>query len=255
MDLTADDLKKVRGSPRTLIIGTFCQYLLPLVALLSFKILQPGPEIVRGMILLASAPGGGISNYYTYLARANVALSVVLTAISCLAAALTMPLLLRAFESVLAKRIDFHVPLALLSGQLLLLLVLPVLIGILIRRSYPQFVIRWDRTFRLIGMVALACLIGFILIQTRELFLSNWLQIGKAAALFVLLSMILGYLVGFVFRLNRKNSFTLLIEYGVRNVAIATTAAVVILKRTEFATFGATYFLIEAGLILNRYLS
>ena len=63
--------------------------------------------------------------------------------------------------------------------------------------------------------------------------------------------MLFGYLTGLLFRLNRKDCFTILIEFGVRNVAIATTAAVIILRKTEFATFAATYFLVEAALILS----
>src|SRR5262245_48618548 len=94
-DLTTDDFQKVRKDPRALIIGTIGQYLLPLIAFLILKGSHLTPEIASGMILIASAPAGGISNYYSYLARANVALSVVFTALSCLISPLTMPLLLK----------------------------------------------------------------------------------------------------------------------------------------------------------------
>ena len=251
MDLTAEDFRKVRRTPRSFFVGTFCQYLLPLVALLTLKIISPSQEIAAGMILLAAAPGGGISNYYTYLARANVALSVVLTAVSCVAAAITMPVLLRLFEFVLEKRVDFHVPWKILFGQLVLLLVLPVLIGAYIRHVHSSFVAKYDAIFRRVGLFSIAALIAFILQQTSDLFMSQWQEICIVAAVFVGFSMGLGYLSGLVFRLTKKDCFTILIEFGVRNVAIATTAAVVILRKTEFATFAATYFLVEAILILS----
>jgi predicted Na+-dependent transporter len=59
MDLTPDDFRKVRNSPRSFLVGTFGQYLLPLVALIRLKFLEPGQEIMTGMALIASAPGGG----------------------------------------------------------------------------------------------------------------------------------------------------------------------------------------------------
>jgi len=127
---------------------------------------------------------------------------------------------------------------------------LPVLIGIALRKYYPQLVERYDKTLRSGGILLLMALIAFVLFQTWDLFLTSWFSIAQAAAVFVLLSMLLGWIVGFLFRWDRKDSFTLSIEYGVRNVAIASTAAVVLLKRTEFATFAATYFLVEAFLIL-----
>lgn len=251
LDLTREDFQRVHRSPRALIVGTVGQYCLPLIAFLVLRWIHPTPEIVGGMILIASSPAGGISNFYSYLARANVALSVVLTALSCLMAPLTMPFLIKGFEFALGKRIDFQVPLKLLFGQLLLLIVLPIWIGLILRRRRPDLVSRFEKRFRAIGMFGLACLIGFILFETKDLFLLNWYAITRAAGMFVVFSMIAGYLVSFLFRLTGKDRFTITIEFGVRNIAIATTAAVVILKRTEFATFAATYFLIEAILILS----
>lgn len=241
----------VRSSPRAFYVGVFGQYLLPFCALLVFKALNPAPAIAAGMILIASAPGGGIANYYSYLAGVNVALSVVITATSCFTAAVTMPLLLRAFEFVLEQHIDFHVPLGMLLGQLVLLMALPVSIGCLLRQYRPDFVAKYKQVLRRLGLLGLTVLIAFILIQTRQLFLDSWWGIARTATVFILLSMALGYGTGALFRLNNKDSFTLLIQCGVRNIAITTAAAVVILRRTEFATFAAIYFLIEAILILS----
>ncbi len=250
MDLTANDFRKVRRSPRSFFVGTLGQYLLPLCALLVLVMLKPIPSIAAGMVLVASAPGGGISNYYSYMAGANVALSVVLTTVSCLCAALTMPLLLSLFQFLLPQSVAYHVPLRILVGQLVLMLVLPVVIGMIVHHYRPAFVARYGKILRRIGFVALGGLIVFIIYQTRALFLASWQGIVEAAAVFILLSMVLGYTAGLLFRLGRRDSFTISIEYGVRNVAITTATAVVILQRTDFASFAALYFLVEAALIL-----
>jgi bile acid:Na+ symporter, BASS family len=250
MDLTANDFRKVRGSPKSFFVGTMGQYLLPFCAWAVLILLKPIPAVAGGMILIASAPAGGISNYYSSLARANVALSVVLTTVSSIGAALTMPLLLRMFHFLLPRSAGFEVPLKFLFGQLLLLLVIPVLIGLAVHRYLPTLVTRHSKILRRAGFLALGCLIAFIFYQTRALLIASWLDIAEAAVIFILFSMVLGYTLGSVFRLDRKDTFTLLIEYGVRNVAITTATATVVLRQTDFATFAAFYFLIEAALIL-----
>jgi BASS family bile acid:Na+ symporter len=212
--------------------------------------LKPVPGVASGMILLASAPAGGISTFYSYLARANVALSVVLTTVSCICAAVTMPLLLKTFEFLLPQAISFSVPLKTLFKQLLMLLVIPILLGFAIRHFYPTFLPKYGKILRRLGFLALGILIAFIFYQTREIFLSTWKDIVKAASAFIFLSMLLGYVVGFLFGLDKKNSFTLLIEFGTRNTAIVTATAVIILQRTEYATFAAIYFLLEAVIII-----
>jgi len=250
MDVTGNDFRMVRKSPKGFFIGTLGQYTLPLSAWLVLIFLKPIPAVTEGLILVASAPSGGISTYYTHLARANVALSIVLTTISCLCAAVTMPLLLRFFHFLSPESSTYPVPIAVLFGQLIRLILLPILIGFLIRSHRPDFVKRFGKTLKSIGFVALGFLIALIFYQTWDLFVSRWEEIVRTAAFFVLISMLVGYTFGVLFRLNKQDSFTLLIEYGTRNTAICTAIAVVLLHRTEFATFAAIYFLVEAALVL-----
>lgn len=250
MDIRTDDFRKVRSSRKVFLVGTFGQYLLPLCGCLILMVLNPVPAIVGGMILVASAPAGGISNYYCLLARANVALSVVLTSTSVLLAGVTMPFLLELFQFLLPHGQSYLVPLPILIRQLFLLLMIPVFLGWFIRTRFPGFVQSYSKILRWIGFLLLGALIGFIFYQTKELFLENWKNITQASVCFIAVSMLLGYALGLLFRLERKDVLTLLIEYGTRNIAIATAVAVVVLQRTDFATFGALYFLVEAVVIL-----
>jgi BASS family bile acid:Na+ symporter len=250
MDLTSDHFLNLRKSQKAIWGGTLGQYCLPLCSLVILKVLDSDPEVKAGLVLISASPGGGISNYFTYVARANTALSVVLTIISSILAVVAMPLVLRTFEMMFGQQMDFHVPLGLLFGQLVLLLIVPVLLGFLIRRYRPEFVARFNKPLRLIGLAALAWLIGFVIYETRLFFLQTWRLISLSAFCYISFSMILGYLFGLLLKLNRKDSFTLVIEFGVRNIAISTAIAVVLLRRTEFATFGAIFFLIESAMIL-----
>ncbi len=120
-------------------------------------------EIAAGMLLLAVCPVGGISNVYSYLARAATALSVTLTAASCVAAVVTMPLLTRGFELVLGRPFGFQAPVGTLAAQVLGMLVLPVALGMTVRARAPEFAARHEAALRRVALSALALLLGFIL--------------------------------------------------------------------------------------------
>src|SRR5258708_28575386 len=92
MELTADAFRRVARRPGTVVAATIGQFLLlPLIGWLLVRCLDLQPAIARGALLVAPCPSGAMANVYTYMARANVALSVTLTAVPCLVAALATP--------------------------------------------------------------------------------------------------------------------------------------------------------------------
>jgi len=94
MELSLEDFRRVHGYPKPVLVGTAGQLIiLPLIAVLLTLVLDPPRHIVAGMVLVAACPAGAISNFYVYLARANVALSVTLTAVTTILAFVTLPVL------------------------------------------------------------------------------------------------------------------------------------------------------------------
>src|SRR5262249_3992394 len=135
MELTSDDLLRVARQPRTVAAATVGQFVfLPVIGWLLVRCLSLQPAIARGVLLVAACPSGGMANVYAYLARANLAPSVTLTAVSCLAAVLTTPLVLAVVQAQVGESAGFPVPFGVLAGDLFLLLILPVLAGMGIRR-------------------------------------------------------------------------------------------------------------------------
>lgn len=93
--LSLKDFARVMQMPKGVIVGVVAQYsIMPLVGLLMTKIFTFPPEIAAGIILIGSCPSGLASNVMSYLARANVALSVTLTALATLLAPLMTPMLM-----------------------------------------------------------------------------------------------------------------------------------------------------------------
>ncbi len=211
----------------------------------------PMPDETRaGLLLLAVCPVGGISNTYNYLARASTALSVTLTALSCLLAVVTMPLLSSVFEVVLGRPFGFRAPVGPLAAQILVMLVLPVAVGMTIRSRAPDFALRHEKAFRRAASVSIVLLLGFIVWSEWSRFVANFAVSAGAAGLFVLLAMAAGGLAAVAAGADRRERFTLSVEFATRNAAIAAAVAVTLLGDTRFAVFATTYFVTEAVPIL-----
>ena len=93
LDIKLEHFRDVIMKPKSALVGIFSQFfVLPLVTFLFILLLNPTPTVALGMILIASCPGGNISNFMSAMAKGNVALSVSLTAVATLAATFMTPL-------------------------------------------------------------------------------------------------------------------------------------------------------------------
>ena len=136
LSLVTNDFKRVVKYPKAVAIGLTNQLLfLPLVgfALATFMSLEP--EYAVGVMLLVLCPGGTTSNLFTYLAKGDVALSVTMTAIASVITVFTIPIVL-SFSLVyfMGAGSEFQLPVAKTMISLIALTILPVSIGMLIKR-------------------------------------------------------------------------------------------------------------------------
>jgi BASS family bile acid:Na+ symporter len=223
---------------------------LPLVALGLVLLFRPRPDAAAGLLLVAACPIGGISNAFSYLARASPALSITLTALSCLCAGVTIPLVGRGFELVLGRPLDFHAPAILLLVQALLLLALPVAIGMGIRRHSPEVGVRYGRSLQRLAFAGVAIILLLIIAADPNAFRGGLSTTVPLAMTFVVTATVVGWLMAAIVTSDAGDRFTIAVEYGTRNVTIAIAIAVTLLGRAEFARFAATYFLTELPVML-----
>jgi len=249
--LTPTDFTRLWRARATIVSGLIVPLiLLPPLALALVVVFRPARDVEAGLLLIAACPIGGISNTYSYLARASTALSVTLTAASCLLAVVTIPLLDRTFELVLHRPFGFRAPLGLLLLQMLLMLALPVGLGMWARHRWPDWTHAHSRLLQQATFVAMAVLLTLFIAGEAERFLSGLRHTVPLAATFVVLSFIAGWVTGMFLAVSRSDRFTLATEFATRNVAVATAIAVTLLGRTEFALFASTYFLTELPIML-----
>jgi BASS family bile acid:Na+ symporter len=121
-------------------------------------------HIVAGIVLLAASPAGAISNYYALIARADVALSVTLTAISAAASVVMLPLIsVVGFSLLLDHAARMKVPIVPMAIQLTVNILIPVLAGMWLRARFPEFVTRHQTAARRLGNVALVTTVAIFL--------------------------------------------------------------------------------------------
>jgi BASS family bile acid:Na+ symporter len=250
-DLTPADFDQVRRRPALVVAGVLAPVaILPLIALSLIALVRPSPSIESGVLLIAACPIGGISNTYSYLARASTALSVTLTGLSCVLAAATMPMLGVVFAMASDRALELSAPVELLIAQMLLMLALPVGLGMWIRHRWPELTRNLRASLQRAGFTALGILLLVVVLDDAARFARELPRTVPLAALFVFFCFAVGWLVGRVLDADRADRFTLAAEFATRNVAVATAISVTVLGRPEFATFAATYFLTEVPLLL-----
>jgi BASS family bile acid:Na+ symporter len=247
MELTTADFRRVLVYPKAVTVATLGQLLLlPCVTGLLIWVLNPRPDIAAGMLLVAVCPSGSLSNVYTYLARANVALSVTLTAVSSLLALGSMPLLTAVGFSLFLDQHDaIDVPLARMILQLLLLLVVPVALGMSLRHWRIAFVERHGQALRRLSMCALTALVVSIIYNQRQLLGEDLVEVATAALLFSLCAVAVAWIIGVLADLKSEDRFTLMLELSIRNLAITAAIGITVLGSVEFLLFAAIFLIVQ----------
>ena len=251
-ELTLTNIRQALQNPFLLIKVSVIQIvLLAITCLLISYIFKPEASIVAGMVLIAACPGGALSNYYTYLAKGDVAFSVSLTVISTLLSFVTLPLFIEAgFSLLLDTASMITVPAAQLMSQLFLLLLIPVCCGILVRYLFNSWCLRYRIAFQRITLVALLVLVGFISWEQADYLWQQIYSIIFIAIAFNVILLLAGFWLGRFIAVNKEQSIAILFELPVRNLGIAAITGATLLGHTEIVVFSAAFIVIQLPIML-----
>lgn len=246
LGLTKDDFKRIFLYPKAMFIGLANQLiLLPLIGYVLARTFALPPEIAIGVMLLAACPGGPTSNLISHLAKGDTALSVSLTAVSSLITILTIPFLVNfALVEFMndSKIIQLDIPKTI--GQILIITVIPILIGMFIRNKNQGFAARMERPVKIASGVVLALVIVGIILKEKDNFVSYFEQAGLVTLLLNVATMLAGYFSAKLFQLNKAQALSISIESGIQNGTLAIAIAVSLLGNSAFAIAPAVYSLI-----------
>ena len=221
LTLTLDDFRRLLKMPGAVALGFVLQYtIMPLSGWLAARLFGLEPGLAVGLILVASCPGGTASNLITYLARANVALSVVMTAASTLLAFIMTPL----WCELLAGQ---YVPVDAwgLCRSTLQVVVAPVLIGVLCNWRFPRQVQSIARFSPAVSVVAIIFIAGGIVAQSAESVVAHAGRVAGAVLLVHVLGFVLGYAIARLLKFPVVSARTISIEVGMQNGGMAAMLA------------------------------
>jgi BASS family bile acid:Na+ symporter len=252
LELSVRDFRRVATFPIPVMLALAAQLVvLPVIAVLISKLLNADASLAGGLILVAASPIAAISNYYTMLARANIAMAVTLTGFSSIVALVATPLVAAVtFELLLGNESVIDVPLARAILQLLLGLVLPIGGGMLIRALAPRWTERHQLTLKQASLVALAALVVYILIDQAAVIAKDLWQWVAAALLFSLASLTAGYALASLWLRQLPDRAAATIGFGTRNLAVAIMIAATVLHRVDFVAFGAVFFVSQLAVVI-----
>jgi len=221
LTLTFDDYRKLAAAPRALVAGVALQFaVMPLAGFGIARALALEPGLAVGLILVACCPGGTASNIVTFLARGNVALSVVMTMASTLAAVVLTPLLTGWLAGAYVE-ID---RLNLLANMIAVVLV-PVVAGTLLNRLFPRAAERVSAGLPLVAIVLVILIVGGIVGGAKA-------QIAEHAGVLLLATFLLhavGFMLGYglarALGLEEIAARTISIEVGMQNSGLGSGLA------------------------------
>lgn len=233
LSIKLSSFKDIIKNPKPALVGVLLQWVaLPAVTFLVTIILNPiiTPMVAIGMILVASCPGGNISNFISSLSKGNVELSVSMTALTTLFASIITPFNFLFWGTLYSKYAAAHnhipnldIPFSEMLHSIFIVLGIPIVLGMICARVFPRLSIRMRRP---ISMLSIALFIGMVAISLTQVLSAiepNWEV--YAGILSVLLIVIIhnafalgtGYYGSRLARLNEANIRTLTIETGIQN--------------------------------------
>lgn len=222
LGINTADFDQLKKNPKAILAGVSAQFLLlPLLTFVILLIFNPHPALSLGMILVASCPGGNISNFFSSLSGANVSLSVSLTAVATFLSPIFTPFNFEFYSSRLNQTgsflSSFDLSFYAMLQTVLTLLVIPLVLGLLFKSRYPHITLKIEKPIRIISMLVL---FGFIAVGLLKNFDAFWEHIDLVFLLVLVhnaFALFAGYVSGRFFGVQRDLGRTVIIETGIQN--------------------------------------
>jgi bile acid transporter len=264
--LTVADFKAVFRSPRGIFIGFISQFgLMPFIAFALGYILKLEPAFAISLILIGCLPGGTTSNMFTYFSRGSVALSISMTTASTVVAIVMMPILLNLYTIGYTSQITaqlqaagsdavFVIPTGNIISSLVLVLV-PVVIGMIIRRKWADWAKTAEDTAGFMGMIVILYLLGTAFVRHGKLFAQTPVEVYIGAISVGLIGFLFGYTISRLFGVAPIFQRAISLETGIQNGPLS--FAVILLSFSEplqsqmvwLAILYSTFIVISSSII------
>ena len=246
LGLTTQDFLRVAKQPKDFFIGILSQvFLLPIVAFILIKIWPVDAGIAIGLMIIAAAPGGVTSNILTSFAKGDVALSISLTAIISLLSVITVPFIIfTSLELLDFNMINKNISLLSMALQMFLIVTVPTLLGMVIRKFAANLTIKFEPLAKKISLLLFIIVLMGAIFSEKENIVKYFSDAGLITLFLNLLMMVIAFYLAQFFGTGIKQKKTIAIECGLQNGTLAIFVGTILFGGGPFIVPAATYSLI-----------
>ncbi len=245
LSLQIADFKRVVLYPKAVVVGLCCQLiLLPAICFgltLSFGL---SPELAVGLMLLAASPGGPTANLYSHLFNGDVALNITLTAVNSVLALFTLPLIVNLSIHYFMKSgqivpMEFQKVL-----EIFLIVLIPVSIGMFFKSQLPNITLKIEKTVKILSALFLVLIIVAVILKEKENIGAYFKQAGLSSLTFNIISLVLAFSLGKLFKIEHRQSIAIAMEAGIHNGTLAIYIALSIIGNSIISIPAVIYSII-----------
>ena len=244
MTLVLSDFTRILKNPKAILLGLTNQLIfLPIIGFSLAIIFNLHPVMAVGLMILATCPGGPTSNLIVQVCRGNIALSVTLTAIASIVCVFTIPFILSYVLEFFGTdtNVSIQLPIGETILQIMGVTIIPISIGMLIRRLKTSFALRMEKPMRIASTILFILVFIAVVAANAEVMGTAMKEVGLVTLLLNILTMGLGYLTARLFKLNLMSAISITVESGIQNGTLAIVIATSILNNYEMGIPTAAY--------------
>ena len=221
LTMKLSDFAVVFRQPRDVMIGCAAQFMfMPLLAFALGKIFGLSDELLVGVVLVGTCPGGTSSNVITYLSKGDTALSVGMTSINTMLAPLLTPAL-----TYLYLRTTVSVDVKSMFMSIIQVVLIPIGLGLVINKLFGKYTQKITDLLPTVSVTAICLIVAAVVSHNSEKILSTGPVIFAVVILHNLLGYLCGYLIAVLFRMDLPRKKAVAIEIGMQNSGLATSLA------------------------------
>ncbi|WP_194973175.1 bile acid:sodium symporter family protein [Aquiflexum lacus] len=245
LSLSIKDFKNIFVYPKAMILGLTNQLiLLPIFGFALAQVFGLTGAMAVGVMILAACPGGATSNLITHLSKGDIALSISLTAVSSLITIITIPIIVNFAIAFFGEEGSIKLPVLETIIQIMGVTVVPVSIGMFLKKRFPILAIKADRPVRIASAVIFAAVLIAAILKERDSIVEYFILTGPIMLSLNVLTLIVGFFLATVFLLPKRQRLTVSIESGIQNGTLGIMIAATLLKNSEMTIPIAIYSLI-----------
>jgi BASS family bile acid:Na+ symporter len=242
LGLTRSDFERVVRHPTVTVVALVCQILvLPAACFALVLAFELPPALAVGMMVLAAAPGGTSANLFSHLFRGDVALNISLTAVNSVLALVTLPVVVNLAVGYFGAGVDPIGAQVKTAVDVFVIVLLPVIVGMLIRARRPAWADRMDRPVRVASFIILVLVLMGAIATNWNLLAAEFGRLSLITVLFCVLSLSLGFFLPRWFGAPHRQAVATSFEIGIHNATLAIVVAQTVLDSTELSLPAAVY--------------